>query len=181
MDQFNYKNGRLFAENVNVQDIVDAVGSPVYIYSKATFLSHLNKIQSTHADIDTTVCYAVKACSNINILKILAEAGSGFDIVSGGELYRAMQAGGNPSKIIYAGVGKTDADIIDALNAGIGCFSIESMSRSSFRLARTRTSNFSPRSRISATISPSNSKLIILLTVSGFRPTRLIASPSKCN
>ena len=72
MDQFNYKNGRLFAENVDIVDIVAAVGSPVYIYSKATFLSHLSKIQSAHAAIDTTVCYSIKACGNINILKILA-------------------------------------------------------------------------------------------------------------
>ena len=126
MDQFNYKNGRLFAENVDIQDIVAEVGSAVYIYSKATFLDHLNKMQSAHAAIDTTVCYSIKACSNINILKILAEAGSGFDIVSGGELYRAMQAGADPSKIVYAGVGKTDAEIIDALKAGIGYFNIES-------------------------------------------------------
>lgn len=126
MDQFNYKNGRLFAENVDIVDIVAEVGSPVYIYSKATFLDHLSKIQTAHAAIDTTVCYSIKACGNINILKILAEAGSGFDIVSGGELYRAMQAGADLSKIVYAGVGKTDAEIIDALKAGIGYFNIES-------------------------------------------------------
>jgi len=126
MDYFNYKAGRLFAEDVDVEQIARKVGTPVYIYSKATFLDHLAKIQAAYTQIDTTVCYSIKACSNINILKFLAAAGTGFDIVSGGELYRAIQAGGDPSKILYAGVGKTDKEIIEALNAGIGYFNIES-------------------------------------------------------
>ncbi len=126
MDSFNYKNGQLHAEDVPVAAIADAVGTAAYIYSKATFLDHLNKIQTAYSDLDTTVCYAVKACGNINILKFIAEAGSGFDIVSGGELYRAMQAGADPSKIVYAGVGKTDAEIVEALNAQIAYFNIES-------------------------------------------------------
>jgi len=126
MDQFNYKNGKLYAENVPVELIASQLGTPVYIYSQATFLDHLKKIQSAFAEIDTTVCYSIKACSNINILKILAAAGSGFDIVSGGELFRAKQAGADLSKIVYAGVGKTDKELTDALNAGIGYFNIES-------------------------------------------------------
>ncbi|MGB2806828.1 MAG: diaminopimelate decarboxylase [Sedimentisphaerales bacterium] len=126
MDYFNYKNGILFAENVDVDRIVAEVGTPLYIYSKATFKHHLQSIQQAYSELDTTICYSVKACGNINILKFMAEAGSGFDIVSGGELYRTLQAGGNPSKIVYAGVGKTDTEIIEALNAGIGYFNIES-------------------------------------------------------
>ena len=111
---------------MDVAKIADQVGTPVYIYSKATFLDHLKKIQNAYADIDTTICYSIKACGNIHILKELAEAGSGFDIVSGGELYRAQQAGADMEKIVFAGVGKTDTEIIEALNAGIGCFNIES-------------------------------------------------------
>ncbi len=126
MDHFNYKNGKLFAEGVDVAKIAAKVGSPVYIYSKATMLGHLRKAQSAYAEIDTTICYSIKACSNINILKFLADAGAGFDIVSGGELYRAIQAGGDTSKIVYAGVGKTDKEISEALTAGIGYFNIES-------------------------------------------------------
>jgi diaminopimelate decarboxylase len=126
MDFFNYRNGRLFAEGVDVETIAAEVGTPVYIYSKATFLDHLQKIQAAYADLDTTVCYSIKACGNINILRILAEAGSGFDIVSGGELFRARQAGADPRKIVYAGAGKTDPEIVDALNAPIGYFNIES-------------------------------------------------------
>ena len=98
----------------------------MYIYSEATFLDHLKKIQAAYTDIDTTICYSIKACGNIHILKSLAAAGSGFDIVSGGELYRARQAGADMSKIVFAGVGKTDAEIIEALDAGIGYFNIES-------------------------------------------------------
>ena len=126
MDHFNYKNGNLFAENVNVEKIADEVGTPVYIYSKATFKEHLQKIQDAYSRLDTTICYSVKACGNINILKFMAEIGSGFDIVSGGELYRVLQAGGEPSTIVYAGVGKTDNEIIEALNVDIGYFNIES-------------------------------------------------------
>jgi len=126
MDYFNYKNGKLFAEQVNVDKIAAEFGTPLYIYSKATFLDHLKKIQNAYSQLDTTICYSVKACGNINILKFLAEAGSGFDIVSGGELYRVRQAGADPSKIVYAGVGKTDTEIIEALNAGIAYFNIES-------------------------------------------------------
>jgi diaminopimelate decarboxylase len=126
LDYFNYKKGKLFAEDVDVHAIADSVGTPVYIYSKATFLDHLRKIQKAYSQVDTTVCYSIKACSNINILRFLAEAGSGFDIVSGGELYRAQAAGADTSKIVYAGVGKTNSEIIDALNAQIGYFNIES-------------------------------------------------------
>jgi diaminopimelate decarboxylase len=83
-------------------------------------------MQKAFSDIDTTICYSVKACGNINILKFMAQAGSGFDIVSGGELFRVQQANGDMSKVVYAGVGKTDNEIIEALNAEIGYFNIES-------------------------------------------------------
>ncbi len=126
MDYFNYKNGKLFAEKTDVEEIAAEVGTPLYIYSKATFIDHLQKIQNAYSELETTICYSVKACGNINILRILAEAGSGFDIVSGGELYRVLKVAGRPSKIVYAGVGKTDAEIIEALNADIGYFNIES-------------------------------------------------------
>jgi diaminopimelate decarboxylase len=126
MDSFNYKNGKLFAEDVDIAKIAEAVGTPVYIYSKATILDHFEKIKKAYSKLDTTICYSIKACGNVNILKILAQAGSGFDIVSGGELFRARQAGADMKKTVYAGVGKTDAEIISALKAGIGYFNIES-------------------------------------------------------
>lgn len=126
MDYFNYRNGRLFAEQVRVEDIAEAVGTPVYLYSKATFEDHLQKIQAAYSPLDTMICYSVKACGNIHILRFLAGLGSGFDVVSGGELYRVLQAGGDPSKVVYAGVGKTDVEIVEALEAGIAYFNIES-------------------------------------------------------
>lgn len=126
MDQFKYKNGKLYAENVAVSKIAETVGTPVYIYSKATFTDHLQKLQKAYSQLDTTICYSIKSCSNINILKIMAQLGSGFDIVSGGELFRAKQAGADCSKIVYAGVGKTDKEILEALDAKIGYFNIES-------------------------------------------------------
>ncbi len=126
MDRFSYKDGRLFAEQVDIEQIAGQVATPVYIYSKATFLDHLQKIQRAYSEIETTVCYSVKACGNIHILRFLAEAGSGFDIVSGGELYRAQKAGADPAQIVFAGVGKTDEEIVKALDAGIGYFNIES-------------------------------------------------------
>ena len=126
MDYFNYKNGKLFAENVSVDQIAEKVGTPVYIYSKATFIDHLRKINEAYSGLDTTICYSVKACGNVNILRFMADAGSGFDVVSGGELYRVLHAGGDASQVVYAGVGKTDTEIVEALDAGIGYFNIES-------------------------------------------------------
>jgi diaminopimelate decarboxylase len=143
MDYFTYKDGKLFAEKVAVEKIAAQVGTPVYVYSKATFREHLRRLQQAYSELDTMICYSVKACGNINILKFLAEVGSGFDIVSGGELYRVLQAGGDPSKIVYAGVGKTDAEIIEALNAGIAYFNIESQAEMEnlIRLAKQQGKN----------------------------------------
>jgi diaminopimelate decarboxylase len=156
MDHFNYKNGSLFAENVNISDITAEIGSPAYIYSKATFLDHLQKIQKAYSGIDTTICYSVKACGNINILKFLAQAGSGFDIVSGGELYRVQQAGGDCSKIVYAGVGKTDTEIIEAFSAGIGYFNIESEAEleNLIRLAKENNKKTKAALRVNPDVDP---------------------------
>lgn len=138
MDAFQYRQGALFAEAVGVEDIAAAVGTPAYVYSQATFLDHLVKIQRAYADIDTLICYSVKACGNVHILRRLREAGAGFDIVSGGELFRARRAGADPSRIVYAGAGKTDAEIVEALQAGIAYFNIESVAEldNLVRLAR---------------------------------------------
>ncbi|AQQ08808.1 Diaminopimelate decarboxylase [Sedimentisphaera cyanobacteriorum] len=126
MDRFNYKNGELHIEQLPALKIIEEVGTACYVYSKNTFLDHLHKIQNAYAQLDTTVCYSIKACSNINILKFLSDSGSGFDIVSGGELFRAVKAGADMKKIVYAGVGKTDEEIKQALDAGIEYFNIES-------------------------------------------------------
>ena len=102
------------------------MGTPAYVYSRGTFEDHLRKMQEAYRELDPMICFSVKACGNLHILRLMAGQGSGFDIVSGGELYRVLQAGGDPAKVVYAGVGKTDEEIIEAIRAGIGYFNIES-------------------------------------------------------
>ncbi|UCC22883.1 MAG: diaminopimelate decarboxylase [Planctomycetota bacterium] len=148
MDYFSYKKGKLFAEGVDVARIAAEVGTPVYIYSKATFKEHLEKIRKAYGEIDTTICYSVKACGNINILRFMAEAGSGFDIVSGGELHRVLQAGGDPSKIVYAGVGKTDKEITEGLGADIAYFNIESEAELENLIRLAKQKNKKPRAAL---------------------------------
>jgi diaminopimelate decarboxylase len=126
MDYFEYKSGNLFCEDVLAEKIAEEVGTPAYIYSKATLLRHYRQIADAFSPLNAMVCYSVKSCGNIHILRLLADQGAGFDVTSGGELYRALKAGGDPSKIIYAGVGKTDQEIIDALKTGIAAFNLES-------------------------------------------------------
>lgn len=156
MDFFDYRNGSLFVEDVNVEQIAAEVGTPVYVYSKATFTDHLAKIQKAYEPLETTVCFSVKACGNVNILRFMAEAGSGFDIVSGGELYRVLEAGGDPSKVVYAGVGKTDREIVEALKAQIGYFNIESEQEleNLIRLADEHVSTGQAKPKVALRVNP---------------------------
>jgi diaminopimelate decarboxylase len=126
MDHFNYRNGELNCEDVPVEKLAAAAGTPLYVYSKATLLHHYRQVAEAFSAVDATVCYSIKSCGNVHICRLLAEQGCGFDVTSGGELYRAMAAGGDPSRIIYAGVGKTDTEIAEALRTGIAAFNIES-------------------------------------------------------
>ena len=126
MDFFEYKNGRLNCEQVATADIADAVGTPVYVYSAATLLHHYRRFAEAFAAVDAMICYSIKSLPNVHVLKLLAAAGSGFDVTSGGELARALAAGGRPEQIVYAGVGKTDREIGQAIAAGVGIFNVES-------------------------------------------------------
>ncbi len=126
MDFFAYRNGELYCEDVSAEQIAREVGTPAYVYSSATLLHHYRQIAKAFAPVNATVCYSIKSCGNLNICKLLANEGCGFDVTSGGELFRRLQAGGDPKKIIYAGVGKTDEEIREALDAGIAAFNIES-------------------------------------------------------
>lgn len=128
MDFFNYKDNELYAEDIKVTDLVEQYGSPVYVYSKATLVRHLKAFEEALAAKDHLVCYAVKANSSLAILNIIAKAGCGFDVVSKGELLRVIKAGGDPSKVIYSGVGKRDDEIEFALQSKIKCLNIESES-----------------------------------------------------
>lgn len=126
MNHFGYIDGVLHAENVPVPEIAKAVGTPFYVYSTATLERHYKVFSGAFADVDAMVCYAMKANSNQAVLKTLAKLGAGIDVVSGGELRRALGAGVPASRIMFSGVGKTVAEMDYALEAGIYCFNIES-------------------------------------------------------
>ena len=126
MDHFHYRDGQLYCEETSVADLAERFGTPLYVYSQATILGCLKALQSTFAEVDPLICYSVKANSNLGILKVLAEHGSGFDVVSGGELYRVGLAGGEAGRTVFAGVGKTDEEIRAGLEAGVLMFNVES-------------------------------------------------------
>ncbi len=126
IDGYSRKNGQLYCENLPVAELAGRYETPLYIYSRNHYLQQVKKLQEALAGLDSLVCFAVKACSNLSILKDLAEAGCGFDIISAGELKRVQKAGGDPEKVVYAGVGKTKAEQKMALRAGIRLFNVES-------------------------------------------------------
>ena len=128
MDHFQYCDGALWCENVPADQVAKEHGTPAYVYSRQTFVGHFQRLRAAFAPLDPLICYAIKSCQNIHICRMLHELGSGFDVVSGGELFRAMHIGADPSKIVYAGVGKTDDELNAALDAGIGLFNVESES-----------------------------------------------------
>ncbi len=126
LSEWEYREGSLFCEDIDLSRAASSHGTPAYVYSKRDILNHLNGYREALAAIPHQVCFAVKANSNIAILNLLARAGAGFDIVSGGELYRVLAAGGDPATIVFSGVGKTSAEIRFALEKGIHSFNCES-------------------------------------------------------
>jgi diaminopimelate decarboxylase len=126
MDFFEYRNNRLYAEDVPVSEIASKYGTPAYVYSRRTIERHWHAFNDALGDHPHLICYAVKANSNLAVLNLMARMGSGFDIVSGGELMRVMAAGGDAGKIVFSGVGKRSQEIRMALQAGIRCFNCES-------------------------------------------------------
>jgi diaminopimelate decarboxylase len=126
VDFFTYRNGELYAEDVPVAKIADQHGTPVYVYSRATIERHWHAFNDAFGDHPHLICYAVKANSNLAVLNLMARMGSGFDIVSVGELERVLQAGGDPKKVVFSGVGKQASEMRRALEVGIRCFNVES-------------------------------------------------------
>lgn len=126
MDFFQYKNNRLYAEDLAVAQLAQEFGTPLYIYSKATLERHWHAFDNAFGDHPHLICFAVKSNSNIAILQTMAKLGSGFDIVSQGELERVLIAGGDASKVVFSGVAKTEKEIERALEVGIRCFNVES-------------------------------------------------------
>lgn len=127
MDFFQYKNEQLYVEDLPVKQLAEEFGTPLYIYSRATLERHWHAFDSALGDHPHLICYAVKANSNIGILNVMAKLGSGFDIVSQGELERVLAAGGEASKVVFSGVAKSRAEIMRALEVGIRCFNVESI------------------------------------------------------
>ncbi|MDD5476585.1 MAG: diaminopimelate decarboxylase [Candidatus Omnitrophica bacterium] len=126
MHDFKYKKNQLYCEDVIVEKLAKTFGTPLYVYSRSTLLDHYLKLRSAFAQINPLICYSVKANSNLSILKALVSQGAGLDIVSGGELYRALKIGCPAQKIVYASVGKTDKEIVTAISKGIFFFNVES-------------------------------------------------------
>ncbi len=136
MDDFTQQKGNLYCEGVSVAKLAKTHGTPLYIYSRNTIISHFQKIKSAFSELDPLICYSVKANSNLSILQLLAAQGTGLDIVSQGELARGLKVNVSAEKIVYAGVGKTEKEIVAAINAGILMFNVESDPEARLRAKR---------------------------------------------
>src|SRR6516165_3423659 len=126
MDHFHYRNRVLHCEKVSVPILARIYGTPLYVYSKNTLLHHLGALQRAFAAANPLICYSIKTNANIHLCRIMSAAGAGFDVTSGGELYRALQGGGAGPKIVFAGAGKTDVEIRYGLDANVLMFNVES-------------------------------------------------------
>ncbi|MGD8991392.1 MAG: diaminopimelate decarboxylase [Desulfobacterales bacterium] len=152
MNHFAYHENQLYCEDVPVQKIAAAVGTPFYLYSHATLTRHLRAFREAFEKIDHLVCFSAKANTNLAILKLFADHGCGLDIVSGGELYRGLQAGFAPERIVYSGVGKRVDEIDEALKAGILMFNLESVDE--LKLIDQRAGNLNQRARVAIRVNP---------------------------
>src|SRR5271165_3146601 len=126
MDYFHYQNGLLNCEELPIPALAEKYGTPLYVYSQRTLLHHLTALQKAFAPVEPLICYSVKTNANISICKLMADHGSGFDVTSGGELFRALKAGGTGAKIVFAGAGKTDTEIREGLENNVLLFNVES-------------------------------------------------------
>jgi diaminopimelate decarboxylase len=126
MDFFHYQDRVLYCEDIPVSVLAEKYGTPLFVYSQRTLLHHLRQLQQAFAPVASLICYSIKTNPNLSICRLMAEHGAGFDVTSGGELYRALQAGGSGPRIVFAGVGKTDAEIRYGLENGVRMFNVES-------------------------------------------------------
>src|SRR6516162_4832184 len=152
MHYFEYRGDELYCEDIPLEKIAEEVGTPTYIYSEKTLRRHVRVFDEAFQSVPHLICYAIKANSNINLLRRFAEWGTGFDIVSGGELFRVLRAGGQADKVIFAGVGKTADEIRYALDAGILFFNVESPAE--LELVHNIARDTSRRARVSIRANP---------------------------
>ena len=127
MHSFEYRKGKLYCEGVSLETLARRHGTPLFVYSQQTLTGHYRDLDSALAPLEHHICYAMKANSNLAVIRVLANLGSGFDVVSGGELKRVIAAGGDPRGCVFAGVGKTEEEIEFALSKHIYCFNVESV------------------------------------------------------
>jgi len=162
MHEFKYRGNHLYCENLKIQDIVARFGTPLYIYSRKTLLDHYLKLQSAFRSINSLICFSIKANSNLAILKYLVKHGAGLDVVSGGELFRALRVGCSPKKIVYASVGKTNREIRQAIKAGILFLNVESLPElgNINRIAKLLRKRARVAIRINPDITPATHKFI---------------------
>ncbi|MHC4958579.1 MAG: diaminopimelate decarboxylase [Planctomycetota bacterium] len=156
MDDFHRQGGRLYAEHVALSDIATAVGTPAYVYSRHTLVDHFRRLREAYAPLDLQIRYAVKANGNLAILKTLAAEGAGFDVVSRGEIFRVIEAGGDPAGVDFAGVGKREDEIEYALETGIHTFNVESEAELALidRVARRRGKTARVALRVNPDVDP---------------------------
>ncbi|HPN32186.1 MAG TPA: diaminopimelate decarboxylase [bacterium] len=152
MNSLNYKKNGLFLEESELSKLAKKYGTPLYVYSKKNFIESYNNIKKSLNDIDNLICFSVKTCSNVNIIRLLKNQGAGCDIVSGGELFRAVNAGVSPSKIVYAGVGKTEEEIRYALKTDVLMFNCESVPE--IELINTVAGEMKKKARIAVRVNP---------------------------
>jgi len=152
MDYFHYEDGQLLVENLPVRRIAEEVGTPCYIYSAATLRHHYKVLAEAFAAVQPLICYSIKANSCLAILKLLKELGAGFDVVSGGEIFRALRVGADPRKIVFAGVGKTVAEMRYALESGILLFNVES--ENELRALSTVALRMGKRAKVTLRLNP---------------------------
>ncbi len=162
MHEFKYKGNYLYCEDMRIRDLANRFGTPLYIYSYHTLINHFVKLKTAFREIEPLICYSVKANSNLAILKALVDKGAGLDIVSGGELFRAIEAGCPPEKIVYASVGKTDREIEEAIRGRILFFNVESLPEleNINRIARSLNKIANVAIRINPDVEPKTHKFI---------------------
>src|SRR5437762_7920859 len=152
MEAFHYRAAQFFCEEVAIASIAERYGTPTYVYSQARILDNFRRITQGLRQVPSLVCYSVKANSNLKILKILREAGAGFDIVSGGELARVRRVGADPKRVVFSGVGKTPQEMDAALEAGILMFNVES--EGELDLIESRAHSLGTRANIAIRVNP---------------------------
>src|SRR5438445_35843 len=152
MEAFHYHNDQLFCENTSLKQLASEIGTPLYVYSRRTLEENFRNFDNAFADVPHLICYAAKANSNLSILKLFGDLGAGVDIVSGGELFRTLQVGIDPRKIVFSGVGKKNAEIDYALNSDILIFNVES--KAELDAIETRTQSLDHQARVSFRVNP---------------------------